>query len=60
MKKTYLIPQIKAVSINLQQLIAFSGGGVNAGDPQVDDIPDDDDGPNRAPYHFNQRSVWDD
>lgn len=60
MKKTYLTPKIKVTSMNLQQLIAFSGGGVDTGDPQIDEIPDEDDGPNRAPHYFDVRSVWDD
>lgn len=56
MKKMYITPEIKVNSLNFQDFIAFSGGGVENGDPQIDDVPDDGDEPNRAPIYFG--NVW--
>ena len=58
MKKAYMKPAIKANSLNLQEVIAFSGGGIDSGDPQINVIPDNGDEPNRVPFHF--KNVWED
>lgn len=62
MKKMYMTPAIKANSLSLQEFIAFSGGGVEGGDPQINDVPDDGNDPNRAPLRHlgGWKSVWED
>lgn len=47
-KKEYMSPETTVVTLALQQLMAFSGGGEGESDPQVDPEEDNEDGPNRS------------
>lgn len=47
-KKTYIVPGATTTTVELQQLIAYTGGGNQAGDPIVDPNPDGEDGDNRS------------
>ena len=43
-KKEYMSPETTVVTLALQQLMAFSGGGEGESDPQVDPEEDDTEG----------------
>jgi len=57
-KKLYQAPDTTVFKVQLQQMIAFSGGGDSQGDPQVDpeeDTNGDDNRSRRRVYN-----VWED
>lgn len=56
-KKAYIIPGVNVMTVKLQQLINFSGGGDQQNDPQVDPESDNGEGPNRSRPHYD---VWED
>ena len=47
-KKAYMRPEAKVEAMELEQMIAISGGGESTGDPVVDPVGDDSDDDNRA------------
>lgn len=54
-KKAYMRPEAKVEAMELEQMIAISGGG-STGDPVVDPVGDDSDDDNRARIYND----WDD
>ncbi len=55
-KKAYMRPEAKVEAMELEQMIAISGGGNSTGDPVVDPVGDDSDDDNRARIYND----WDD
>ena len=49
-KKAYKAPKTTALAVKLQQMIAYSGGGSNAGEPIVIETPDEIPGTNMGRF----------